>query len=37
MKKLFLKFNVTWNDDSLPPAGVKRDDFTQTTTFVFDF
>jgi putative salt-induced outer membrane protein YdiY len=37
LKKLFLKFNVTWDDDSKPPSGVKRDDFTQTTTFVFDF
>jgi len=37
IKKLFLKLNVSWNEDSNPPVGVKKSDFTQTTTFVFDF
>lgn len=36
-KELFLKFSMTWNVDSRPPLGVKKSDFTQTTTFVFDF
>ncbi|MDA3907630.1 MAG: DUF481 domain-containing protein [Sulfurimonas sp.] len=37
LKKLFLKLNVTLDEDSNPPIGVKKTDFTQTTTFVFDF
>lgn len=37
IKKLFLKFNVSWSRDTEPPVGVEKDDFTQTTTFVFDF
>jgi putative salt-induced outer membrane protein YdiY len=37
IKTLFLKINVSWNEDSAPPVGVEKNDFTQTTTFVFDF
>jgi len=36
-KELFLKFNASWNVDSKPPAGVEKSDFTQRTTFVFNF
>lgn len=34
---LYLKFNASWNVDSKPPVGVKKSDFVQTTTFVFNF
>ncbi|WP_373001252.1 DUF481 domain-containing protein [Sulfurimonas sp.] len=37
IKRLFLKFNVSWSEDSNPPVGVKTTDFTQTTTFLFNF
>ncbi|WP_373035703.1 YdiY family protein [Sulfurimonas sp.] len=37
LKKLFLKLSVTLNEDSNPPVGVKKTDFTQTTTFLFNF
>ncbi len=36
-KELFLKFSGTLSLDNNPPAGVKKSDFTQTTTFVFNF
>jgi len=36
-KELFLKFNTSWNVDSNPPSGVKKSDFTQRTSFVFNF
>lgn len=37
-KKLFLKFNLSYNVDSVPPAGIEEDyDLRQTTTFVLDF
>ena len=36
-KELFLKLNATWNVDTKPPVGVEKSDFTQRTTFVFNF
>ena len=36
-KELFLKFNASWNVDTKPPVGVEKSDFTQRTTFVFNF
>lgn len=36
-KELFLQLSVSYNLDSKPPIGVKKEDFTQETTFVFKF
>ncbi|OIP53483.1 MAG: hypothetical protein AUK54_08745 [Helicobacteraceae bacterium CG2_30_36_10] len=36
-KELFLQLSVSYNLDSKPPIGVKREDFTQESTFVFNF
>jgi len=36
-KELYLKFSTSWNIDSNPPSGVKKSDFTQKTSFVFNF
>jgi len=36
-KKLFLKFQIAYDSDSVAPMGVQKYDFTQTTSFVFDF
>ncbi len=36
-KELFLKFKTSWDVDSRPPTGIKKSDFTQTTSFVFNF
>jgi len=36
-KSLFLKFKTSWDIDSKPPTGIKKSDFTQTTSFVFNF
>ncbi len=36
-KDLFLKFSVSYNTDSKPPLGVKEYDFTQNTSFIFNF
>jgi hypothetical protein len=36
-QELYLKLNLSWNLDSMPPVGVEESDFTQTTTFVFNF
>lgn len=37
IKKLFLKFNVSWTRDAQPATNAEKDDFTQTTTFLFNF
>ncbi|MCF6339553.1 MAG: DUF481 domain-containing protein [Sulfurimonas sp.] len=36
-KSLFLKFKTSWDVDSRPPIGIKKSDFTQITSFVFNF
>lgn len=36
-KKLFLKFSLSYDTDTEPPAGVKKYDFSQTTSLVLDF
>lgn len=36
-KRLFLNFQLSYDVDSRPPLGVEESDFTQTTSFVFDF
>ncbi|MBU1657499.1 DUF481 domain-containing protein [bacterium] len=36
-KKLFLAFNLFYETDSKPPAGVKTDDYGQLTNFIFEF
>lgn len=36
-EKLFLKLSVDYDLDSKPPMGVTRDDFTQTTSFLYNF
>lgn len=37
LKEIFLKVYVTYTTDSKPPIGVKKYDFTQNTSFVFEF
>lgn len=36
-KQLFLRLSVTYDYDSKPPIGVKKEDFTQKTSLVFEF
>ncbi len=36
-KQLFLSFEIKYNIDSVPAIGVKKDDFTQTTSFIYRF
>lgn len=36
-KELFLKFNIKYDKDTKPPLGVEDYDFTQTTSFVYNF
>ncbi len=36
-KKLFLHFQISYDTDSKAPIGVKKYDFTQTTSFVLEF
>ncbi|MDT8338406.1 MAG: DUF481 domain-containing protein [Sulfurimonas sp.] len=36
-KNLLLKFSLSYNTDSKPPIGVERYDFTQNTSFIFNF
>jgi len=36
-RDIFLKFNIAYTMDSEPPIGVKAYDFTQNTSFVFNF
>ena len=36
-EELFLKFSGALNLDNNPPVGVEKSDFTQTTTFLFNF
>ncbi len=36
-KHLFLSFEIKYNIDSAPAVGVKKDDFTQTTSFIYHF
>ncbi|MBE0514937.1 DUF481 domain-containing protein [Sulfurimonas sp.] len=36
-KNLLLKFSLSYNTDSKPPIGVQRYDFTQNTSFIFNF
>ncbi|MEA3370593.1 MAG: DUF481 domain-containing protein [Campylobacterota bacterium] len=36
-KRLFLNFQLAYDVDHNPPIGVEKYDFTQTTSFVFDF
>jgi len=36
-KNLFLKFSLSYNTDSEPAVGVEKYDFTQNTSFVFNF
>ena len=36
-KKFFLQLKISYDFDSRPPFGVKKEDFTQTTEFVFNF
>ncbi|QHG92000.1 DUF481 domain-containing protein [Sulfurimonas sp. CVO] len=36
-QNLFLKFSLSYNTDSEPPLGVKKYDFTQNTSFIFNF
>jgi hypothetical protein len=36
-KNLFLKFTLSYDTDSKPPVGVERYDFTQNTSFIFNF
>jgi len=36
-KDLFLKFSLSYNTDSKPAVGVEKYDFTQNTSFIFNF
>lgn len=36
-KNLFLKFTLSYNTDSKPAVGVDKYDFTQNTSFIFNF
>lgn len=36
-KQLFLSFLIQYNIDSVPPIGIKQDDFSQTTSFIYQF
>jgi len=36
-KKFFFKFQLAYDSDTAAPLGVQKYDFTQTTSFVFDF
>jgi len=36
-KRLFLKFQIAYDSDSVAPIGVQKYDFTQTSSFVFNF
>ena len=36
-KELFLKIGIAYDNDSKPPVGVKREDFTQETMLLFNF
>ena len=36
-QSLFLKLNASWDEDSKPPVGVEKSDFTQRVTFIFNF
>ena len=36
-KALFLNLSISWDIDNNPPQGVKENDFSQETTFVFKF
>ncbi len=36
-KRLYLNFQLAYDVDNNPPIGVEEYDFTQTTSFVFDF
>jgi len=36
-KRIFLKFQIAYDSDSVAPMGVQKYDFTQTTSFIFDF
>lgn len=36
-KNLFLKFSLSYDTDSKPPVGVEKYDFTQNTSFIFNF
>jgi len=36
-RRLYLNFQIAYDLDNNPPDGVKKYDFTQTTSFIFDF
>lgn len=36
-KQLFLNFQVEYDIDSVPPVGIQKSDFSQTTSFMYQF